>query len=203
MHPGSSTLHARKRLAYRWLGIAVLVMAVIPWMVVEPWVFHSTAVLLFVTVSATALALFTPLHRWILQILPERGIWGWLHSVASALIRGSSVMRSPRAFVAASAWTLISWGMEIGVYVAAGCAIGMGLGVGAWVVVTFLLTFALLIPSAPGQVGTHQALSLLLLAPFGIGEANAVAASILVQAIALSTLGAWAGWAWMSESRSS
>jgi len=179
--------------------LAVMVGAVLHWASVPAWVMSGTILLLCAMVAVILLAIITPLHQLFLRILPENGPLGWARRVVQAITRGTAVLRKPRAMSLATAYTALAWLIESLVFFCGVQALGLQLGYSATLVVTLLLSVGLLIPSAPGQIGTHQALSVLFLEPFGIDPAAAVSISFLLQGVALTTLGGIGGYVLVRE----
>jgi len=179
--------------------LAVMVGAVLHWASVPAWVMSGTILLLCAMVGIILLAVLTPLHELALRVLPERGLLRWGRRVVQAITRGTAVLRKPRAVTLATAYTALAWMVESLVFFCAVQALGVHLSYSATLVVTLLLSVGLLIPSAPGQIGTHQALSVLFLEPFGIDSAAAVSISFLLQGVALTTLGGIGGYVLVRE----
>ncbi len=179
--------------------LAVMVGVVLHWASVPTWVLSGTILLLCAMVGVILLAILTPLHDLFLRLFPERGALSFGRRVVQAITRGTAVLRNPRAASLAAAYTALAWMVESLVFFCGVQALGLHLSYSATLVVTLLLSVGLLIPSAPGQIGTHQALSVLFLEPFGIDSAAAVSISFLLQAVALSTLGGIGGYVLMRE----
>jgi hypothetical protein len=179
--------------------LALMVAAVLPAVEVPAWVMSSTIFLLAAMLGVIALAMLTPLHRFFLTRLPETGALGLGRKIIVALTRGTAVLRQPRPLAVASAYTALAWLGEALVFYAAVLALDVPIGFTGALVVTLLMSVGLLVPSAPGQIGTHQALSVLFLVPFGVDETTAVSVSFLLQAVALTTLGAIGGYVLIRE----
>lgn len=173
--------------------LALLTSAVLPRVVAPPWMVTGVAVLAAALAAVLAVVITAPLHRrWLVRL--RKSVWlgrpaELAEAVLAALTRGTAVLRRPGHLAAAVAWTLLIWVFEALVLWCGARALDLPVSYPAAVVVTLLYTFGLLIPSAPVQVGTHQALAVLFLAPFGVGEAAAVSLSLLLQAVSLTVLG--------------
>jgi hypothetical protein len=179
--------------------LAVMVGVALQWTVVPTWVLTGTLLLLAVMLGVILVSVLTPLHDLLLRLLPPRGLLGWGRRVVEALSRGTAVLRKGPAVALATAYTALAWLVEALVFFTAVHALAVPLDFSAILVVTLLLSVGLLIPSAPGQIGTHQALSVLFLAPFGIDSTTAVSLSFLQQAISLATLGSIGGFVLIRE----
>lgn len=179
--------------------LAVMVGIVLPYAEVPPWVFRGTVLLLCVMLGVIAAGMLTPVHRFFLRILPEAGLLGWGRRVVAAVSRGTAVLRTPRGLGAAALLTALAWVCESLVFYCGVQALAVPIGYAEALVVTLLLSVGLLVPSAPGQLGTHQALAVLFLEPFGVATGVAVSLSIVLQAVALTTLGSIGGYVLLRE----
>ena len=179
--------------------LALMVGAVLPAATVPPWVFRGTLGLLLVMVTVIAVGMLAPLHRWLLARLPERGLFRVARRLVAAGSRGTAVLRHPGKLSLAIAYTVVCWLGEALVLFMAGRALGLPLGFAASLIVTLFLSVGLLLPSAPGQLGTHQALTILFLAPFGIDSAAATTLSVMIVMVALAVLSALGGWVLLHE----
>ena len=183
--------------------LAVMVGAVLHTANVPDWVFRGTVILLAVMLSVMAVSMITPLHRFFLDRLPQTGILGFGRKVIEALSHGTAVLRKPRFLAQASGYTALAWLGESLVLFCAIQALAVPIGYTGSLVVTLLLSVGLLIPSAPGQIGTHQALTVLFLGPFGVGQEIALSISFTLQAVSLATLGSIGGFVMIRESGTS
>ena len=179
--------------------LAIMVGIVLNWAVVPAWVLTGTILLLVAMLGVIAVSMLTPLHDFFLTRLPERGLLGVGRRVIVALTRGTAVLRQPRAAGLAAAYTALAWLIESLVFFSAIQALNIELAFSSVLIVTLLLSVGLLIPSAPGQIGTHQALSVLFLEPFGVDATTAVSVSFLLQGVALTTLGSIGGYVLIRE----
>lgn len=179
--------------------LAVMVGAVLPYADVPPWVFRGTVLLLVIMLGAIAVGMLTPVHRFFLRVLPDAGLLGGGRRVVAALSRGTAVLRTPRGLGTAAGLTALAWLGESAVFYCAVHALEVPIGYVEALIVTLLMSVGLLIPSAPGQLGTHQALAVLFLEPFGIASGVAVSMSIVLQAVAITTLGSIGGYVLIRE----
>ncbi len=139
--------------------------------------------------------------RWLPDTLQWRGpLPGLVHKVFGLLLafrEGLSVLREPRRAAKATAWTLSIWLLECVAFWVLLHAFGLDtLMTGAVAQVT-ASSFAIAAPSAPGGLGIHQWVTVLVLAPFGVPESTATAASLVVTfsvilwVVPLGLLGLW------------
>lgn len=74
-----------------------------------------------------------------------------------------------------SFWSVIVWGIELGVYFAVCRAYGIDLGVSGCVVFMVAVNFSSLIPAAPGGLGVIELIASAVLVSIGIGKEVALA----------------------------
>lgn len=175
--------------------LALLSLAALPW--IEPPEGLRSRIVLFVAVLALAvLAVATVpfLLDRTARLRPHPSRWlrrlqSLLGTVRQALKRGTAVWRDRRRLARCSGWTLVIWCGDALILLLATRALQSSISYPAAIVVTLLYAFGLLIPSGPVQVGTHQALGVLFLTPFGLSEATAVSVSLVLQSANLLVLG--------------
>jgi len=104
-----------------------------------------------------------------------------------AFIAGLAALRSPLALARIAGLSLVVWICEGGTFAFVLLAFPIGLGRDEWLAATvFLLVFVnlgIMIPSAPGYVGTYQLFAKLALGAFGIAASAAVALSFVAHAL--------------------
>jgi uncharacterized membrane protein YbhN (UPF0104 family) len=180
--------------------LSLMVAAALPFAEVPAPLVRGSIVLLVAMLGLVAIATLTPLHDLALRCLPARGPLRLARAIIAALSRGTAVLRRPRHLARASLHTALAWLGEGLVVWAAIRALGLPLGFADALVITLLLSVALLVPSAPGQVGTHQLVTAWIVGPFGVDEATAITLSIVMQAVAITVLGLLGGWVMITES---
>lgn len=173
--------------------LAVLVAGALPFAPVPPWVRNGTALLLVAMLLAIVLGMLTPLHRAVLRLLPEAGLLSIFRWGLRSLSAGTAVLRRPGHLAQAVGWTASVWLAEAFFLWLALRALATSVGYSGAVVVTLLYSIGLMIPSAPVQLGTHQALAVLFLEPFGVDAATAVSVSLVLQAANVLVLGTLGG----------
>jgi glycosyltransferase 2 family protein len=150
----------------------------------------ATAIFGAATVALLAL-LFVPrpilaVARWCLRPLPAR-IGARIAGLLDAFVAGLAALRSPLATARIAGLSALVWLCEGGTYAFALLAFPLGLARGEWLAAaTFLLVFVnlgIMIPSAPGYVGTYQFFATLALGAFAVAEAPAVALSFVAHAL--------------------
>jgi uncharacterized protein (TIRG00374 family) len=112
----------------------------------------------------------------------EKGERSWWRHQLSGVIRGLAVLSRPRDFSLAVGASFIGWGFNaFGTWLVAE-SLGLGIGIPGALLVTSVIALGSAIPSSPGMIGTFQWLAVASLAVVGIGRADALAFSILLQA---------------------
>jgi uncharacterized membrane protein YbhN (UPF0104 family) len=101
----------------------------------------------------------------------------WL-SQTRGLLRGRTV-------VIAYAISLVSWMVQIATYAIGAMAVGLDVPLAAIVVTVVSVNVGGVIRSTPGNVGVFQLMFAVALAPFGVANASAVAAAVLIQSAQL------------------
>jgi uncharacterized membrane protein YbhN (UPF0104 family) len=110
------------------------------------------------------------------------GVVRWLGRTATEISLGATALRRPRlaarvAVHSLAAWLAIAGGTWLGVR-----AVGIDLAFGAVLVILPMLALGVAVPTPGGAGGYHGAMKLGLLA-FGVGEAAAVGAALVVHAV--------------------
>jgi uncharacterized protein (TIRG00374 family) len=112
----------------------------------------------------------------------ERGNRSWLRHQASGIVRGLAVFSRPTDVGLALAWSFGGWLINIcGSWLIA-TSLGLGIDFTDAMLVTTVLALGSAIPSSPGMIGTFQWLSVASMGVVGVGKADALAFSILLQA---------------------
>jgi uncharacterized membrane protein YbhN (UPF0104 family) len=126
------------------------------------------------------------LARFCLRPLPER-FAARITGLLDQFIVGLEALRSPLALARIVGLSLLVWICEGGTFAFVLLAFPLGLVGGEWFAATiFLLVFVnlgIMIPSAPGYVGTYQLFATLALGAFGIAASAAVALSFVAHAL--------------------
>jgi len=126
------------------------------------------------------------LARLCLHPVPEK-LAARITGLLDAFIAGLEALRSPLALARIAGLSLIVWACEGGTFAFVLLAFPIGLGRDEWIGATiFLLVFVnlgIMIPSAPGYIGTYQLFAKLALGAFGIAASAAVALSFVAHAL--------------------
>lgn len=153
------------------------------------WVQHATFVLFLCCVSALLVLAglaFSKNHGFMETLRTRfangrvsRQLAGWLAHFAA----GAEVLRSPRAVAGVFILSVALWGAHVAVFHCASLALGLHLPLDAAVVVLVFTSIGVVLPSAPGYVGTFQYFSVLALTLFSISKELALSYAILAHVI--------------------
>ena len=99
---------------------------------------------------------------------------------ADNILRGLSGLRNVRTALAAFALTIVYWlGFALS-YALVLRGAGLELGLDAGILVAVATTFSLLLPALPASVGIFEAAALVALEPYGVNEAQALSAAVVI-----------------------
>lgn len=110
----------------------------------------------------------------------SKGLVARLASLATGFHSGLAILEKPLIGLYALIWTVVIWSAEaVTVWV---CLRSFGVDIHwtAPVLQMVITSFAIAAPSAPGGLGVHQWVTVLVLAPYGVSEANSAAASLVL-----------------------
>jgi uncharacterized protein (TIRG00374 family) len=126
-------------------------------------------------------------ERWVLRVLPERFGAG-LKRVLSAIVAGMQVIPNPRLLLAVFLVSMALWFLPILSSYIMILAFDFALPFSAAVIVFIFIGFGTALPNVPGMIGPYQYACVLALGLFGIGEADAFAYGLVLNAVQLLTL---------------
>jgi uncharacterized protein (TIRG00374 family) len=143
---------------------------------------------------ALVLLLFVPhpilaIVRFVLRPVPQR-IAARITGLLDAFIAGLEALRSPLAIAKIAGLAALIWFCELATFATVLLAFPLGLERDEWIAAAlFLLVFVnlgIMIPSAPGYIGTYQLFATIALGTFAVSEAGGVALSFVVHALQYS-----------------
>lgn len=164
----------------------------------------ATTIFGLATLALVALLVFPrpilALVRLCLRPLPAR-LAVRIADLLAAFIAGLDALRRPAAVAQIAGLSVLVWLCEAGTFAWVLLAFPLGLARGEWVAATtFLLVFVnlgIMIPAAPGYIGTYQFFAKLALGAFAVAEAPALALSLVAHALqytlvtGIGLLGLW------------
>jgi uncharacterized protein (TIRG00374 family) len=127
------------------------------------------------------------------RLLPGR--WaGKVVSLLEGVIEGLSALRAPGRLVAVLAWSVIIWTVNAASFALAFLAFNLTLPPGAALVLQGLIALGVALPSSPGFFGVFEAVTVAVLALYGIAQTQAVSVAIgyhIGGFIPITLLGLW------------
>ncbi len=127
---------------------------------------------------------------WALTPLPE-GVRGRLLPFVERGLAGLASLRDPRAVLAAAAWSLLLWLVEATKYWFVMHAFPFQVPFPVLLLATALANLALVLPAAPGNVGTFDSPVILILTHFGVQGEVAGAYTLLLHAALYVPITLW------------
>jgi uncharacterized protein (TIRG00374 family) len=106
-----------------------------------------------------------------------------LPSYLRRFARGVTEVGSPSRIALALLISLASWALQVATYHLTVAAVHLSLPLAGSVAALLAVGVSFLIRATPGNVGVFQAVYALTVGTFGVGESNAVAAALLIQAV--------------------
>jgi len=171
--------------AFDVITLVVILLVCLPFVGHPPWL-RTLAII--AGIIAVALLVILVLAWWYSHRSSQGQAWiessadaGWIKRQAAGLVRGMATMNSLAQVAAVIAWSFAGWlAWTLGAWVLA-FAIGVPLTVGGALFLCGVFGLGAAIPSAPGQIGTTQWLAVVGFAVLGVGKADALAFSVLLQ----------------------
>lgn len=126
-------------------------------------------------------------NRWVIRYLPEKFGAG-LQRVLRSFLDGMRIIPDGRLLALVFAVSLAYWSLPILSSWIAILAFGFDVPFNAALIVFIFIGFGTALPNAPGMIGTYQYACILALGLFGVGQAEALAYGLVLNAIQLGTL---------------
>ena len=115
-------------------------------------------------------------------------------------LRFTQLITKPRTALAITSWTLLGWALYFTWTILIARAIDVELSIPVLIATLTIVGIVAILPIAPSGLGTREAAMITLLSPLGIGASQAVAFSMLIFAVIVST-GMLGGWYWLRGNR--
>lgn len=164
----------------------------------------ATAIFGVATLALIALLVFPARFAGIASLLlrpAPRGVAVRVEALLESFMRGLGALRSPRQLARIAGLSLAVWVLEGGSYAFMLLAFPFGLSTSARLAAAiFLLVFVnlgIMIPAAPGYIGTYQFFATLALGAFGVAPALAFGLAIVshaLQYVLVTSIGLVAFW---------
>jgi glycosyltransferase 2 family protein len=150
----------------------------------------ATAIFGVATIGLILLVLWPrPIQRlttWCLRPFPRR-LTARVEGILTAFIAGLSALKRPGTLARIAGLSLLVWLFEGGTFACVLLAFPFGLARSEWLAAAiFLLVFVnlgIMIPSAPGYIGTYQFFAKLALGAFAVAAAPALGLSFVAHAL--------------------
>lgn len=162
------------------LGLIVFFLPLLP-----AWIQQATFVLLlcclFALLGLAGLA-FSKNNgsmKALLARLTTKRIGRRLAEFLAHFATGTEALRSPQAVVGIFILSVVLWGAHIVIFHFALLALGLELPLYAAVVILIFTSIGVILPSAPGYIGTFQYFSILALTVFSVSKEEALSYAIL------------------------
>ncbi|MDY6847439.1 MAG: lysylphosphatidylglycerol synthase transmembrane domain-containing protein, partial [Chloroflexota bacterium] len=120
------------------------------------------------------------IHSLINRIIPER----WrapLINIADRFLEGLMSLRSPADALMIFLTSILIWILETGLYWSVNQAMGLNLNFGQLMLLNGVVNLVLLIPAAPGGLGTFDAAGRAILEAFGIASEPALGYTLVLR----------------------
>lgn len=175
--------------AFDVITLVVIVLVCLPFVPHPDWLSALAIVgaLLALALLVVLIAAWWAAHRssrareW----LAESDDAGWLKRQSAALVRGMATMDHLPQVVRVTGWSFAVWASwTAGAWLIAR-SMDLGVTVGGALFLCGVMGLGAAIPSSPGQIGTFQWLAVVSMAVLGVGRADALAFSVLLQLVIL------------------
>jgi uncharacterized protein (TIRG00374 family) len=127
------------------------------------------------------------LDRWVIRRLPV-GFGARVKRIAHALLAGMQILPNTRLLLMVFVVSVALWFLPILSSYIMLRAFHLDAPFSAALVVFIFIGFGTALPNAPGMIGTYQYACILALALFGIGQTEALAYGLVLNALQLTTL---------------
>lgn len=107
----------------------------------------------------------------------------WIKRQAAAVVRGMATMNHAWQVAEVIGWSIAVWAAWTAGALLISQSLGLGLDPGQALFVCGVIGLGAAIPAAPGMIGTLQWLAVTALAVLGIGKADALAFSVILQMV--------------------
>lgn len=154
----------------------------------QPWLLWSAAAAgaLYLAALGVLLGLRRPggaaLSAWLVGWLPA-GLRVRVSGLLASFTLGLQVFDDPRALLAVAGLSLLIWLINVAGIQAMFATFALDLPVHAAMLVQAIIAVAIVLPSAPGYVGTFQVATVAALALFAVPEATALSLSLVYHAV--------------------
>ncbi len=121
--------------------------------------------------------------NWIIDHLVIKKLRSSITNIAERFLDGLASLRSPKAAVMVLVTTVLIWLFETGLYWSVVKVMGLSLGFPFLLLLNGVVNLVLLVPAAPGGLGTFDAASKAMLEAFGIGSELALGYTLVLRVV--------------------
>lgn len=142
----------------------------------------SVGLALFIAVAMFPKPAMRLIHGVIQKIVPER----WQESVsviADRFLDGLMSLRSPKDALMILLTSILTWLLETGLYWCVNRSLGLGLNFGQLMLLNGVVNMVLLVPAAPGGLGTFDAAGRAMLQAYGISAEPALGYTLILRIV--------------------
>ena len=118
---------------------------------------------------------------WVIDHLVPKKLRGPVSSIIEKFTEGLRVLRSPLQSLLVMAQSVLIWVVETGLYWGVMKAMGLELTFQSLLMVVGIVNLVLLVPAAPGGLGTFDAATKSMMELFGISPENALSYALLLR----------------------
>ena len=143
-------------------------------------VIFITGLAVFIVIALFPKTAMKSIHHVINKIIPLRWREG-VGSIADRFLDGLMSLRSPRDALMVFLTSILIWMCETGLYWSVSRAFGLGLNFGQLMLLNGVANLVLLIPAAPGGLGTFDAAVRAMLQAFGVAAEPALGYTLILR----------------------
>jgi len=145
-------------------------------------IIFSVGLAVFIAVAMFPKPAMRVIHTVINKIVPER----WRESVTGItdqFLDGLMSLRSPKDALMILVTSILVWLLETGLYWSVNRSLGLGLNFGQLMLLNGVVNMVLLIPAAPGGLGTFDAAGRAMLQSYGIAAEPALGYTLILRIV--------------------
>lgn len=157
---------------FSWLGSIAVWAAVV----------FAVGLLVFILIALFPKPALKWIHRIIHVIIPQRWREG-AESIADRFLDGLMSLRSPKDALMVFLTSILIWVFETGLYWSVSLAFGLGLSFRLLMLLNGVVNLVLLIPAAPGGLGTFDAAGRAMLQAYGVSPEPALGFTLVLRLV--------------------
>ncbi|MEA3327950.1 MAG: lysylphosphatidylglycerol synthase transmembrane domain-containing protein [Chloroflexota bacterium] len=143
-------------------------------------VIFGVGLAVFIVIALFPTPAMTFIHRVINKIIPQRWREG-AGTIADRFLDGLMSLRSPKDALMVFLTSVLIWMFETGLYWSVSLALGLGLNFGQLMLLNGVVNLVLLIPAAPGGLGTFDAACRAMLQAYHVAPEPALGYTLILR----------------------